>query len=1186
MKKFYLLVALSFAFNGFAQFNSSAPWLKNGDGTERAKENNQDLTYDQLVLTSEKYWESKDKFKKGSGYKPFKRWEYHWRNQVNDKGFIMSPAEMKMAMEQKRNAKSQNSRNANRSALALPTSNWLPLGPFGNATQVTSAKTRARGRINVIVADPSNANVMYFGTPGGGAWKTNNINAVGGPSWTPLCDNEGQMGVSGIAIDYSNSNTVYIATGDSNAGDTYSIGVLKSTNGGTTWAATGLTFGNTSSRAGDLLIHPTNNQILWCATSAGLQRTINGGTTWSIIQAGDFSQGAMKLKPGTGTATTPIATIYACTDTSFYKSSDNGATFTVTTTGLPNATTTLSARMKLDVSPAAPDNVYVISAKSATGLPFQGVYRSTNSGASFVKRSAIGTPTNIFENDQAWYALAYAVSNTNADTMFSGALNVWKSTDGGVANANWGALNSWSTYNASFTHADIHYLQYINGQLFCGSDGGIYRSLDNGATFTDLTGTAQISQFYKIAVAKQTSEKVAGGLQDNGGYGFSNGTWKGYHGGDGMDCAISPANSNIYYGFSQYGQGLTTSDNSGEFATASTTAPTAETGTGDTGGNWVTPMAANSAGELFAGYNKLYKLDATGAWALQMAAGPLNTIGAGDVEEIEISPTDDNIIFVANGVDLYRSINKGVNFTKVYTAVSGITSIEVNSSDNTIVYITTAGTTGDVMKSTNGAAATLTFTSIKTGLPNIGKNVIRHQGRNTLNPLYVGTSLGVFYRDDSMTQFEPFDTNLPNVDVNDLEINVYDGFITAGTYGRGVWRSEIPYQAPANELRLVSVQNVPLTLTCSAPTISAEINVKNIGANPVTTVSVNYDYNGTPLAYNWTGTIAVNATQTIPLPSFTPATRGAYTLNVTSTIVGDTYLDNNQGSAPFYVNDSGTVGVTNTFEATNSGLLTSNEGSASSLWTRTTNTTALLGTGTNTVYTTNATGQYPNATKSYIYSQCYDLRYAVNPQIKFKMAYDLEPDWDIVYVEYSTNLGANWTVLGAQGPNWYNSNRTPTTATDAGAAADCLNCPGKQWTTATTAPGTTLTPYFYGLNSLIGQQNVIFRIVFHADEAVQAVGVVIDDFVVDGVLSNKDFDLQNIAIYPNPSTGVFNVSTGDKAIDKLEVYDVTGKVIVSIKDFSSVNSEKALDLNNVSTGIYFIKVSSNNLSTVKRIIKN
>ncbi|RTY96005.1 T9SS type A sorting domain-containing protein [Flavobacterium sp. GT3R68] len=1127
MKKLYLLIILLCSTLGFSQFNELAPWMQAENISK--KEN---ATMDEIVASFNEYWQHHDKSKKASGYKPFMRWETHWRNKTNEQGYLITPQEMWQAWAQKKNAKAVT--NQNRS---LPVSNWLPVGPFTHVN--TGSWSSGQGRVGVVCVDPSNAATLYVGSPAGGIWKSTDS----GLNWSPMSDNLPQIGVSGIAVDYSNPNTIYIATGDKDASDTYSIGVLKSTDGGVTWNTTGLTFTNTTTLAGDLIIHPTNNQILWCATTTGIWRTTDGGTNWTNEQAGNFAQGSIRIKPSDPT------TVYAVSNNRFYKSTNTGDSFAAVLTGLPLS----SGRLILDVTPANANYIYILS--STTGNAFQGIYRSTNSGTGFTKTS--GT-TDIFEGTQSWYDMALAASSTNADEVYTGCLNVWKSTNGGAAVTK---INSWSSPTAaSYTHADVHFLRFFNNNLYAGTDGGVYVSSNGGTNFSSLTAGLQISQFYKIAVSKQSADKMVGGLQDNGGHAYSSGAWKNYYGADGMDTAVDPNNSDKYYGFIQNGSTLYISSSGGNSISSSVASPSGETG------NWVTPLATNAAGELFAGYGQLYKLNG-GAWVQQNTS----SLGTGNVELIAIDPSNDNTIYVVNGASLYKSTDKGIAFTNVYSAAANITSVCVHSSDSSIVYITTSGTGGQALKSTTGGTS---FTSFSTGLPAIGKNVIRHQGRHSLNPLYLGTSLGVYYRDDSMSQWEPFDANLPNVSVTDLEINLEDAKITAATYGRGIWQSVIPAEIPQDDIKLESIRYPTIEISCGS--VTPQISVKNKGLNAVTTVTINYQYNGTPLNYVWNGTISPSGSATINLPQITTA-RGVYTLDVTTTIVNDAYADNNHVAAIFYVNDAGTPAVVNTFTAPADNLLTYIEGSTTSQWQRGIRTGGVLATGTNNVYTTNFTGNYPDGIKSYLVSQCYNLTTVTNPTIRFKMAFDLEPNWDIVYVEYSTNFGQNWNVLGAQGTNWYNSNRTPLTT-----GADCNNCPGAQWT----ATNTTLQEYFYPLNALAGETNVIFRIVFHSDESANQLGVVVDDFIIDGTLANEQFELNNIAIYPNPSKGIFNIAMGTITPKTIEVFDLTGKIIFSRTDFQDNASDIKIDLSAVSSGIYFVKIASENQSVARRIIKN
>ena len=297
---------------------------------------------------------------------------------------------------------------------------------------------------------------------------------------------------------------------------------------------------------------------------------------------------------------------------------------------------------------------------------------------------------------------------------------------------------------------------------------------------------------------------------------------------------------------------------------------------------------------------------------------------------------------------------------------------------------------------------------------------------------------------------------------------------------------------------------------------------------------------------------------------------------VNATTANDAFNDNNVAKTNFYINAQGTANSINTFENSDDELLEFNEGgNGSGLWTRGIRTGSLISSGTNNVYTTTLQNNYPDVTKAFLVSKCYNLTQLTNPVISFKMAFDLEINWDIIYVQYSTDFGANWQVLGTQGSNWHNSDRTPQTAGN-----DCNNCIGAQWT----GTDATFKTYSYGLNDLNDFTNVIFRIVFVSDDAVNQEGAIVDDFLISGTLSNQNFEIDNIVIAPNPSKGIFTIHSGTSDIDKLEVFDLTGKKITTETDLDRQNFK--LDLINVASGIYFVKITSNQQTTVKRIIKN
>jgi hypothetical protein len=191
----------------------------------------------------------------------------------------------------------------------------------------------------------------------------------------------------------------------------------------------------------------------------------------------------------------------------------------------------------------------------------------------------------------------------------------------------------------------------------------------------------------------------------------------------------------------------------------------------------------------------------------------------------------------------------------------------------------------------------------------------------------------------------------------------------------------------------------------------------------------------------------------------------------------------------------------------------------------------------------------------------------------FKMAYDLEENWDVLYLQYSLDNGIHWFRLGGLDANWYNSDRTPETTGN-----DCNNCIGGQWT----GTNINLTEYTQSLYIFSGIQNVIFRFVFHSDGNVTGAGVVVDDFLISGTnLATTNFELDKLAIYPNPSNGIFNISAGNISIDSVDLFDMTGKKI----DFKTNKEKTVIDLSTVSDGVYFVKITSNNQSTTKKIIK-
>ncbi|NUO81791.1 glycosyl hydrolase, partial [candidate division KSB1 bacterium] len=170
--------------------------------------------------------------------------------------------------------------------------------------------------------------------------------------------------------------------------------------------------------------------------------------------------------------------------------------------------------------------------------------------------------TKADDKGQGFYDLAFAVSPTNVDEIYTGGVNIWKSTDGGV---NWTRKTHWkyNTDPAAYVHADVHHLEFNGANLYTGTDGGFFKSTDGGTTWTDLSAGMNSTQFYRIGSYAGSANLVYGGAQDNTISRYTGSTtWESFLSGDGAECIVDPTNSSIVY-MSTQGGSLNRSTNAG-----------------------------------------------------------------------------------------------------------------------------------------------------------------------------------------------------------------------------------------------------------------------------------------------------------------------------------------------------------------------------------------------------------------------------------------------------------------------------------------------------------------------------------------------------------------------------------------------------------------------------------------------
>jgi len=301
------------------------------------------------------YWRDKDVTEKGKGYKAFKRWENFVERRVYPSGELsqlgLTGKNFQEWLENNREHiyNNGNSYKFNSSSMIASTT-WTAIGPMGPISGTGNGQFLKSGRLNFITISPTNTNVLWVGAPAGGLWKSTD----GGTTWTTNTDNLAVTGCSDLAIDPLNPNIMYLATGDGDAGDTRSIGVLKSTDGGNTWNPTGLTSAVTSNfLIRRLIIHPTNPQILIAATNSGIRRTTDGGLTWTTpITSNSYD---LEFQPGN-------PNIVYCGGTAFRRSTDGGVTWTTISSGI---TTTGVNRMAVAVTPENANAVYDLASASS-----------------------------------------------------------------------------------------------------------------------------------------------------------------------------------------------------------------------------------------------------------------------------------------------------------------------------------------------------------------------------------------------------------------------------------------------------------------------------------------------------------------------------------------------------------------------------------------------------------------------------------------------------------------------------------------------------------------------------------------------------------------------------------------------------------------------------------------------------
>lgn len=692
-------------------------------------------------------------------YKQYHRWAYRAQYLLKEDGTIQQGAEITKAFNDFQ--ESVQSRSV--------ISNWVEDGPITIPTN-DMWQPNGVGRVNEIAFGPDNT--IYVGAPSGGLWKSTN----GGASWTPLTDALPTLGVSAILVDKDNPDIVYIGTGDRDHHDSDGKGLMKSIDGGLTFFSINQGVIFAPEEIVDIIQDPIDGDLLAIGDFQRVYRSRDAGLNWTAVELGETPLNIV-FKPGD-----PQIVYLGTSSGKFFRSVDNGETWSNITDGIPIVT----GRAFIAVSPATPNNVYFVRAE---GRPFEGLYRSTDSGLSF---STMSTTPNILgyfdggaddeSTGQGWYDLAICADPVNANVIYVGGVNIWKSADGG---ATWTRKTFW----VDNVHADQHQLVYSPaGVCYAANDGGVYLSNDGWDTYNEISTGLAISQIYRIGQSMQSQNLTLAGFQDNGTGRLSETTWTTVLGGDGMECAIDPTDDDYKYTELYFGD-IRRSVGDGGYLPI---------GSFPDNGSWVTPYSIHPTNP-----NIILMSRNTGLWRTRNA----KIANSSDVSwdristeafgfDIAFSLVNPDLVYYSMYNKLWRSDNiqsETPTWTQLEKPLGSVNLINLLSDPNNESILYGAAANSRIFKSVDKGE---NWSEITSNFPNLSIFDLVYD-KTTEEGIYASTAAGVYYKEPGTDNWTSFSKNLP-VSVEGREMEIYyddvnpsNSRIRLGTFGRGVWHSSL-----------------------------------------------------------------------------------------------------------------------------------------------------------------------------------------------------------------------------------------------------------------------------------------------------------------------------------------------------------------------------------------------------------
>ncbi len=677
------------------------------------------------------------------------------------------------------------------------------------------------GRSAAVTGVPGEANLFYFGSTGGGVWKT----IDGGRSWDNISDGFFGGSIGAISISKSDKNVIYVGGGEKTVRGNVSsgYGIWKSEDAGKSWEFSGLKKSRHISR---IIIHPSDHNIVYAAVlgniyrpteERGVYKSIDGGKSWEKLLFANNQSGAVDLtfdpnNPRILYASTwriqrtPYSLSSGGQGSALWKSNDSGKTWKEISKneGFPKDTLGI---IGVAVSPKNSQRVWAMVENKKKG----GLYRSDDGGE---KWKRINEERKL--RQRAWYYTRIYADTQDENTVYVLNVRYHKSTNGG---------KSFTTHNAPHgDHHDLWISPSNSKRMIIGDDGGAQITYDGGETWSTYHNQPT-SQFYRVTTDNDFPFRIYAAQQDNSairikyrsdGGSISENDWESTAGGESAHITVDPSNNDIVYGGS-YGGFLTRYNHKTGSVRAINVWPDNPMGHGAEGmkyrfqWNFPVLISKHNPKKLYAFSNYVHLSENEGqSWRLLSkdltrndsiklisSGGPITQDNTGVEYYFTIfaaneSPLKEGLLWVGSDDGLVHITKDGGNTWKNVTPKglpkwSMVNSIEPSNFDEGTCYIAaTSYKLGDfkpyLFKTTDYGK---TWSRIVNGINNEHFTRVIREDPNKKGLLYAGTETGMYISFNSGNNWQKFQLNLPIVPITDLTIKE-DNLIVA-TQGRSLW---------------------------------------------------------------------------------------------------------------------------------------------------------------------------------------------------------------------------------------------------------------------------------------------------------------------------------------------------------------------------------------------------------------